>query len=343
MKKTKNLLVLLVLAFVVGLMSCENQNADTTPQATNDPSTISRLRFVRSNDYDTSGMSNWQQVSTIPDAIQAYLTQNHAGISVAESWQTQTGEYIFLLEDDTVLVFNASEQFVVSFSLPDYEDYADEDFVEVDSASLPQVILDYLTTNHANDPIDLAGQNTGDGEYIIVLESELVLIFDRDGNFIESFMEDDEEDDDYEDEDFEEIDAANLPQPIKDYLANNHANDVIDEAGFHTAEEIYVVVLESELVLIFDKEGNFIESFQDDEDDEDHCEEVDPANLPQAIKDYISTNYPNDQIVEAWLDSEEGEYIIELSNDKVLIFDTDGNFIEEDDDDDDEDDGNGNG
>lgn len=333
MKRTKNLFFLLVLAFTVSLMSCDNQNADTTPQETNDPSTTSRLRFVRSNDFDTSGMSNWQEVSTMPDAIQSYLTENHANIPVVEAWKTQTGEYIILLEDDTVLVFNASEQFVVSFNLPDYEDHADDDFEEVDPATLPQAIQDYLSTNHADDPIDIAGQNTGDGEYVIVLESGLILIFDGEGNFIESFMDDDYEDDDYED-DFDEIAAADLPQPIKDYIANNHANDPIDEAGYDSVEEIYAVILDSGLILIFDKDGNFIESFQDDEDEE---EEVSPADLPQAIKDYVASNYPNEQIVKAWLDSEEGEYIIELSNNKVLIFDTDGNFIEEDDEDDEDD------
>ncbi len=336
-KEFKKHLILAMIIIATGFMSCDNQNTDTAPQdQTNDAARTSRLRFVSSRNYDTSSMGDWQQVTTTPDAIQTYVTENYSSASIEEVWLTNTGEYIVLLNNDRVLVFNASEQFVIAFNLEGYVDSFDDDFEEIDSASLPQPILDYLSTNHAGEPVEVAGLNAGDNEYIVVLESGIVLVFDRDGNFVEQFTEEDYDDED----DFEEIDPASLPQPIKDYIASNHADATIEEAGYDSFSEEYGVVLSTGLVLIFDKDGNFIESFNED-DYEDHCEEVAVADLPQAIKDYVAANYAGQQIVEAWLDSEEGEYYIELANEIVLIFDTDGNFKEEYTEDDDEEDGDG--
>lgn len=336
-KNVKKLLALLTLVILTGFMSCDNQNADTAPQdQSNEAARTSRLRFVSSRNYDTSTMGDWQQISTTPGSIQTYITENYSSATIEEIWLTNTGEYIVLLDNDKVLVFNASEQFVIAFDLEGYVDSFDDDFEEIDSAALPQPILDYLSTNHAGEPIEVAGLNDEDGEYVVVLESGIVLVFDRDGNFVEQFTEDDYDDED----DFEEIDSESLPQAIKDYIASNHADATIEEAGYDSFEEEYGVILSTGLILVFDKDGNFIESFDENDDYEDHCEEVAVADLPQSIKDYVATNYTGQDIVEAWLDSEEGEYYIELANETVLIFDTDGNFIEEytEDDEDDEDD-----
>lgn len=335
MKVFKNLFMLMTLALLTALVSCDNQNSETIPQEEQSTANVtSRLRFVNSNDYDTTGMSDWQEVATVPDAIQTYVTDNYDGAIIEEAWITSTGEYIVLLDDDIVLVFNATEQFIIAFDLDGYVGNFEDDFEEVDSASLPQAILDYIASHHADETIDIAGLNETDGEYVIVFESGLVLIFDTDGNFIESFTEDDY-DDDYDD--LEEVDVATLPQAILDYLANNHSDATIEEAFKDTEEAEYIILLDTDIVVLFDLDGNFIEEF--DADYEDYCDEIDVEDLPQAIADYVSNNYTGEEIEGAWFDDETNEYYIELSNDLVLVFDAEGAFLREYTEDDEDDDG----
>lgn len=331
MKLSKNLFMLITLALLTALVSCDNQNSDVIPQEDQSGANVtSRLRFVNSSDYDTTGMSDWQEVTTPPEAIQTYVTDNYDGVLLEETWITSTGEYIVLLGDDTVLVFNASEQFIIAFNLDGYVSNFEDDFEEVDSASLPQPILDYITANHAGEELDIAGLNAEDGEYVIVFESGLVLIFDTDGNYIEEFTEDDY------DEDLDEVDPTTLPQAISDYLASNHADASIDEAFKDSEESEYIIILDTDIIVIFDLDGNFIEEFE--ADFEDYCDEVDVADLPQAIADYVNNNYAGEEIEEAWFDDDANEYYVELSNDLVLVFNADGAFLreytEEDDDED---------
>ncbi|MFY0594638.1 PepSY-like domain-containing protein [Roseivirga sp.] len=336
MKLFKNLFMLMTLVSMAFLASCDNADQDVVPQENESGANVtSRLRFVNSSDYDTTGMSQWQEVTTPPEAIQTYVNEHYSGDMIEETWLTGTGEFIVLLSDDSVLVFNASEQFVIAFNLDGYVSNFEDDFEEVEVSSLPQPILDYLSANHAEDNVDIAGLNAEDGEYVIVLESGVVLIFDTDGNFIEQYTEDDYDDFD----DLEEVDTGSLPQAIIDYVAANYSDATINEAFIDNEEEEYVIILDTDLVLIFDLQGNFIEAF--DLDFEDYCDEVDIADLPQTISDYVGANFQGETIEEAWFDDEANEYYIELSNDKILVFDADGNFLREYVDDEDEDDDDG--
>ena len=67
--------------------------------------------------------------------------------------------------------------------------------------------------------------------------------------------------------------------------------------------------------------------YEDDDYDEDQDEEsyIAPSELPAAILDYLSINYPNIAIDEAEL--EDGIYEIELVNGLELEFDINGNFL----------------
>lgn len=327
MKNVKTILGLLSLTLFIALTSCDNKNTDTVPiEDLNTVASTSPLRFVNAKDYDTSGMENWEELSTVPAAILEYITNNHPDEVVEEAWLTNTGEYIVLLDDETVLVFNSSEQFIISFKLEAYAGSFEDDFEEVDSASLPKPILDYLLANHAGVEIDVAGLNATEQEYVVVLESGIVLIFDIDGNLLDEFTEDDYEE--YEDE-YEEVDKNSLSQAIKEYLITKYAGIAVDFAVFDTEDEEYIVYLDNGVIVIFDKDGNFIEEDEDDGDYEDDCDEVDIADLPSAITDYITTNYAGEQIEEAWFDEDEKEYYIELSNEVVLIFNVDGSFVSE--------------
>jgi len=71
-------------------------------------------------------------------------------------------------------------------------------------------------------------------------------------------------------------------------------------------------------------------------------EDIDIDQLPQRILDYISLNYPGDEIEEAevYLDSNDNpvRYKVELDDDLELFFTAEGDFIREEPDDDDDDD-----
>lgn len=60
------------------------------------------------------------------------------------------------------------------------------------------------------------------------------------------------------------------------------------------------------------------------------------TEYPAAIDEYVATNYPDATIEEVELE-DDGTYEVELSDGTELIFDADGNFLEEEMDDEDED------
>ena len=74
----------------------------------------------------------------------------------------------------------------------------------------------------------------------------------------------------------------------------------------------------------------------DREFEDDDEERVDPARLPQRVRDYIAANFPGRGIAFAKRDDDEIE--VYLTNGTEVSFDLNGRFIETDDDDDDRDD-----
>ena len=72
----------------------------------------------------------------------------------------------------------------------------------------------------------------------------------------------------------------------------------------------------------------------DREFEDDDEERVDPARLPQRVRDYIAANFPGRGIAFAKRDDDEIE--VYLTNGTEVSFDLNGRFIETDDDDDDE-------
>ena len=80
--------------------------------------------------------------------------------------------------------------------------------------------------------------------------------------------------------------------------------------------------------LFFDAEGNFLGVARDENDNDQDEDETDinPADLPQNIKDYIIGTYPNNTIIEAEIEGD-GSYEVTLNNGVELEFDADGNFV----------------
>tara|TARA_R110002073_G_scaffold242529_1_gene404547 strand:- start:1096 stop:1881 length:786 start_codon:yes stop_codon:yes gene_type:complete len=215
----------------------------------------------------------------------------------------------------------------------------------INVATLPQSILDYISTNYPNETIQTS-EIEDNGNYEVYLSSNVELIFDTNGDFLGI---DDDSNDNYGDTD---INPADLPQSILDYVLVNYPNNTITEAEMENNGN-YEIELDNDSVLVFDSNGTFLgvgvdeddndgnNDDDDDDDDENNDDDqvIDPSTLPQIVLDYISTNYPNETILQAKIESD-GDYEVTLNIGLELHFDANGNFLNTGNGDDD---GDGNG
>ena len=202
----------------------------------------------------------------------------------------------------------------------------------INTAALPQAILDYISTNYPNNTIWKA-EIEDNNNYEVELNDETELIFDQQGNFLGI---DDDDDDDFGDED---IAPANLPENIRVFVTTYFPGTTIEEAERENNGN-YEIELSNDVELIFDADGNFLGRADDDDNDDSDDEDIAIDDLPQAVRDYITANYPGNTIIEAERE-DDGTYEVTLNNGLELKFDAEGNFLEADDHNgDDEDDSN---
>lgn len=198
----------------------------------------------------------------------------------------------------------------------------------VNAATLPQTILDYISTNYPNQTV-LTSEIENNGNYEVTLSNNVELIFNSSGAFLG--IDNDSNGNDYGDSN---IPPANLPQIILDYVATNHPNKTIVDAELENNGH-YEVQLNDGTVLVFDANGALLgtgvdqDNVNDDNDSNDNSNNethIDPATLPSTVLTYISTNYPNETIIQAEVQSN-GHYEVTLSNGIELFFDANGNFL----------------
>ncbi len=168
-------------------------------------------------------------------------------------------------------------------------DDEEEDFEvkEIKFEDLPNNVQELINTRFGDLEIEevlLAYDE--DGEvigYAVVFKDGTVAYFDEEGNFEgledEEDHDDCDEDRDHEDDDdleYKELDHDELPDNIRQYLADNYGDLEIEEviAVYEDDELIgYAIVLEDGSVLYFDEEGNFEGREDEDHDEEDDEEE----------------------------------------------------------------------
>lgn len=190
--------------------------------------------------------------------------------------------------------------------------------VHVNTSSLPQPVLDYITENYPEQTIWKAEmeENTN---YEVKLSNGAELIFDAEGNFLGI---DDDGENDFGDR---ELAASELSQTITEFLEKYYPGASVEEAEVENNGHVKVE-LDNDTELIFDAEGNFLGQATDEQGDEDEGDEdIAIADLPQTIKDYIATNYPDNSIVEA--EKEDEGYEVSLNDGNELKFDAEGNFV----------------
>lgn len=204
----------------------------------------------------------------------------------------------------------------------------------INTASLPQPILDYVTTNYPDNTI-VNAEIEDSNNYEIELNNEMELIFDQEGIFLGI---DDDNDDDFGDED---LSPEDLPASIRDFVTTHFSGATIEEAERENNGN-YEIELSNDVELIFDSAGKFLGRPDDDGNDDSDDDDIAISDLPQVILDYIATNYPDNSIIEAEREDDNG-FEVTLNNGTELEFDSEGNFLEAEDqngDDDDDDDNN---
>lgn len=205
----------------------------------------------------------------------------------------------------------------------------------VNPASLPQPILDYISTNYPESTISEA-EREDNNNIEVELRNGPELVFDDQGSFLGI---DDDGDDDFGDED---IDPADLMADIRNFVNEHFPGTSIEEAERENNGN-YEIELSDDTELIFDANGKFLGRADDDANDDRDDDDIAASDLPQVITDYITANYPDNSIIEAEREDDDG-YEVTLNNGVELEFDAEGNLEEvndqngDDDDDDDNDD-----
>ncbi|MBO6761962.1 MAG: PepSY-like domain-containing protein, partial [Roseivirga sp.] len=128
-----------------------------------------------------------------------------------------------------------------------------------------------------------------------------------------------------------EIDEADLPDNVLDYLEQNYTDLNVRQAWVDDSGG-YVVLLQGKTAVRFDNLGVFVEAIDNAvkkrAKDRPELTEIDTASLSTSITDYIVDNYSDYIILKASTD-ENGAFYIKLVDGPTLIFDSKGNFTEE--------------
>jgi hypothetical protein len=234
-------------------------------------------------------------VADLPARITNHVATSYPNATVLAAAQNPSFGYEVWINTGWELYYNTNGEFV-------FKTDGDDDDVPVAIGSLPAGIAQYVAANYPSATILWAEWD--DDEFEVYLDNGIELYFDRNGNFRGA------------DRDDVPVDPANLPASIRDYITQNYPGASIVRA--ERDESKYEVYLDNGFELYFDLNGNFI-GFEVDE------RPIPIANLPQAILDYVATNYPNQTIVAAEID--DNYYEVTLNNGTELYFDLNGNFL----------------
>ena len=141
------------------------------------------------------------------------------------------------------------------------------------------------------------------------------------------------------------IDAAALPATVKSYISASYAGATISYAAKDDAGNFLVAITQNSerKALLFNADGTFNRELSlrgggkgpgdkgHGHGDRDSLNKVAVANLPAAIKSYITTNFASSTITAAALDATRG-YLVMITdgtNRRTLLFNADGTFTQE--------------
>jgi predicted nucleic acid-binding Zn-ribbon protein len=254
MKTIKKIIAISIIT--AGIVSCSKDNVNSVPADPTNTNLVARA-------------DNSINVATLPQSVIDYIATNYPNETIVTSEIEDNGNYEVNLSNNIELIFDSNGTFL-GIDDDSNDGYGDS---YINPADLPQVILDYITTNYPNNTIDEA-ELENNGNYEVELDDETILIFDADGNFLgvgvdEDDMDNDDGDDDGDgdDDDDQVIDPSTLPQIVLDYISANYPNDTIMQAKIESDGE-YEVTLSSGIELHFDANGNFLNTDDGDDDND---------------------------------------------------------------------------
>ncbi len=197
--------------------------------------------------------------------------------------------------------------------------------VEIPPAELPATMLEYIDENHFETYIETAYM-VPDRGYEAILGDESLVYCDRHGRVLRPHRDR-----------FrrgpcghgEAIGVDELPANIVTYVEENYPDATILRAKQMDNGNYILKISEPRYILIFSADGSFIEAtvlFY-------HCRPLgvpmDIANLPEAITEYVSENYPGSEILVAF-HKHNGLFVLGVlttEGRKIMVFDADGNLL----------------
>ena len=129
-----------------------------------------------------------------------------------------------------------------------------------------------------------------------------------------------------------EITFEELPELAQTYVTDNYPDSAILKVISVTKDDTTTFHIHVEFVggLIFDEDGNFIALKEPRGKGCVQLEEVAIEDLPTAVTDYISENYPDAVVLGARQGTinDEAQIHVKLEDIGVLIFDSEGAFVQ---------------
>jgi len=161
------------------------------------------------------------------------------------------------IEDDTPADgFAESVEFEFAQGFDGEREFLDDDERPLDVAELPAAVLDFLAANFPG--ADIAFIEADDDEIEVYLANGTEIEFDLDGDFIESDVDDDEDDLDGDDGADDDSDSGSDSDDASDDVHDDGSDDDADEDVFDDADED-----------VFDDADEDVFDDEDDDDDED--------------------------------------------------------------------------
>lgn len=245
--------------------------------------------------------------SALPQKMLTYLNENFSN-SKAIGWELfdNNREQGVTLSDGVEVIFDLGANPVRS--------HGDEDDVPIADSDLPAKAQAYLQKYFAQVAISRVWKDR-DGftiTYELYLQNGAYLEFDEDGEPIEV-------------EYARGLPTGIIPSKIEEYLRVNFASSSVTKWELEANERKQEITLDNQRELLFDLDGNFIGSEENDGDTLIPTEE-----LPEISFNYIRTHFPGSTILQVWKEQEGARvsYEVRLINGEYIEFNGRGEPVE---------------
>ncbi len=274
------------------------------------------------NDDGIAGNSNHIDPTTLPVTVRNYIATNYPTATIIQAEQYAT-RYEVKLNNGVELYFNLNGNLIGTSGSGSSDDDDDDgnnggssSNNNIDPATLPVTIRNYISTNYPTATIIQAEQYTT--RYEVNLNNGVELYFNLNGNLIGTSGNGSGDDDDDGNNG-----GGNDNDDDDDGISGNDDDDDGYTGGISDDDD--------------DGLGDNDDGIAGNQDDDDNGNgdnddgvagngnNINPATLPATIQNYIASNYPTATIVQA--EQYANRYEVNLNSGIELYFDLNGNLI----------------